>query len=248
MLHNIDISIVVPVFNSAKTLRILFSRVDQVLKARGLCYELILVDDRSDDDSWRVIKEISRANQEVKGILLDHNYGQWCATLAGMSMSSGDYIVTIDDDLEYMPEDIITLYEYIKAHEFKVVFGIAVDKYRLQGKNTWMAKGRNNILNALWGKGVTDSFKILKRELVFDDDSFIVDEHFEAFIKHRLSRSFWGYTSVKYEKRMIGASNHTFVKKTKLFFLFTVQYFSKSKRNPDWNISEICYRNEIKSA
>jgi glycosyltransferase involved in cell wall biosynthesis len=162
-----------------------------------------------------------------------------------MSVASGEYIVTIDDDLEYLPEDIITLYDYIKANNFHVVFGIAEEKYRLQGKNTRLAKGRTRLLNALWGKGVTDSFKIFKKELVFDADSFIVEEHFEAFIKHRLAQSFWGYTAVGYEARMAGSSNHTFLKKLKLFFLFTAQYFSKKKTKPLWLISERAYSQGI---
>lgn len=67
----------------------------------GIAYELLLVDDFSSDDSWTTIKQLSAKYSQITGLKLAQNYGQWSATLAGMSKTKGQFIVTIDDDMEY---------------------------------------------------------------------------------------------------------------------------------------------------
>ncbi len=73
-------------------------------------FEIILVDDCSPDKSWRTIKELSRNNKHVKGILLSRNYGQHAAIKAGLDYSNGEWIAVMDCDLQDRPEDIFQLY------------------------------------------------------------------------------------------------------------------------------------------
>ena len=236
--NNVAIAVVVPVFNSAKTLPVLEKRLDSVLTQHQLNYELILVDDFSSDDSWVTIRELASKNPCIKGLKLAQNYGQWSATLLGISKTQANLIVTIDDDLEYQPEDIIHLYHSIKNQPHEIVFGIAENKYVAQGKNSTLAHTRNWLLNRLWNKPKTDSFKIFYRDLVFRNDIFNINEHFESYLKRNLQKQKWGYTTVNYKVRLSGKSNYSLLKKIKLFLVFSLQYLIQKKTPLHWLIAE----------
>ncbi len=226
-----SLSVVVPVYNSSKILGELVNRVENALSGSGLSFEIILADDASPDSSWNEITELCYAKKHVVGLRLKKNTGQWFASLVGMSKARGRYIVTIDDDLEYAPEDILKLYQQITSRDLMVVFGMAKEKYEKKGQNQFISKGRNRLLNFFWQKNPTESFKILKREFVFSSDNFLPEIHFEAFQKKRAELSGIGFCSVEYHKRLSGSSNHPFFKKVRLFFLFTRQHwgFGSSK-------------------
>lgn len=212
-----DISVVVPVFNSEKIIPELIKRVDSALHSKNISYELIFVNDASTDNSKKLLDHIKNCKPQIQVIHNEENLGQAFTSIKGMAHAIGKYIVTIDDDLEYEPEDIVSLYKEIKNGNYMVVFGIAPDKYRLQGRSTFLAKIRNKILNVLWDKPVTDSFKIFNRELAFKDDIFLIKEPFEVFMKKTVKQRAIGYISVGFNKRYFGSSNYTFVKKLRLF-------------------------------
>jgi len=222
--QQIEISIVVPVYNSAHTLVEFVSRVQQAMNANGLSYELILTDDHSNDESWSVIRAICGDKSNVIGLHLARNYGQWAACLAGMGRASGKYIVTIDDDLEYQPADIPVLYSNIKEGGYDVVFGMNEKKYVMQEKSRIVAVWRNRWLDWIWNKIPTDSFKILKRELVYEGEKFIPTVSLEAFIAHKKPSVKVGYSEVSFNKRFAGQSNHTLLKKMGLFMQFSAQF------------------------
>ena len=100
------ISFVVPVYNSAQSLTELAKRIHAVMTEVGISYEIIMVDDGSQDDSWHVISKLSGEFIELKGIQLSRNYGQHNALLCGIRAACMPVIVTIDDDLQTPPEEI----------------------------------------------------------------------------------------------------------------------------------------------
>ncbi len=215
-----DISIVVPVYNSALIIPELIARVQTAIQSSTLTYELLLTDDCSTDNSWQIISELSKTNDHVIGLRLSKNNGQWCSTLAGISRASGKYIVTIDDDLEYGPVDIVKLYNHIISGEHYVVFGMAKEKYLLQGKNERISRWRKSLVHRLWSSPPTDSFKIFRRDLVFNGNQFLPTVFLDAFIIHQLDKKFIGYMEVGFNKRFAGVSNTPFLKKIQLFFLY----------------------------
>jgi glycosyltransferase involved in cell wall biosynthesis len=215
-----DISIVVPVYNSALIIPELLARVQTAMQSSTLTYELLLADDCSTDNSWQVIAELCKTNGYVTGLRLSKNYGQWCSTLAGISRASGKYIITVDDDLEYEPADILKLYHNIISGEHYVVFGMAKDKYLLQGKNERISKWRKSLVHRLWSSPPTDSFKIFTRNLVFNGHQFLPTVFLDAFIIHQLDKKFIGYMEVGFNKRFAGVSNTPFLKKIQFFFLY----------------------------
>ena len=100
------LSVVVPAYNSAEILPQLVQRLASVLGNLGLEYELILVNDGSRDDSWRVVQELSASYPWVRGISMMRNYGQHNALLCGIRAARYGTLMTMDDDLQHPPEEI----------------------------------------------------------------------------------------------------------------------------------------------
>lgn len=100
-------SIVVPVYNSEHMLHELYRRIANVFE-NTICepYELILVDDGSKDNSFKVMEELHKEHPHVKIIQMARNFGQHPALLCGFSHVSGDFVITMDDDLQHQPEEL----------------------------------------------------------------------------------------------------------------------------------------------
>lgn len=120
-------SIVIPVFNSAAFVGETIDRTSKVCHEAGIDYEIVLVNDGSTDGSWGVISEAAAADDRIVAVDLLKNYGQHTAVYAGLKLSRGDYVVTIDDDLQNPPEEIVPILE--KAEEgFDLVLGAFKEK------------------------------------------------------------------------------------------------------------------------
>ncbi|CAG5079140.1 glycosyltransferase family 2 protein [Parvicella tangerina] len=118
-------SIIVPVYNGSAFLPKLVERINSSFASwQHNLMEIILVDDYSQDDSWTEIKKLKSQHPSlVHGIRLSRNFGQHNATCAGMLKASGDLIITIDDDLEVLPEDALKLIQEYEQKELDVVYG-----------------------------------------------------------------------------------------------------------------------------
>ncbi|SMF71446.1 undecaprenyl-phosphate 4-deoxy-4-formamido-L-arabinose transferase [Tistlia consotensis] len=103
------LSVVVPVYNSASTLRDLAERLDRTFAPRRFPLELVLVNDGSEDASWQAVGDLARRFDWVRGVDLARNVGQHNALLCGIRQARHPVIVTIDDDLQHPPEEIPTL-------------------------------------------------------------------------------------------------------------------------------------------
>ena len=116
------ISIVSPVYRAEKILPILVSEINLVMERIGEDYEIILVDDRSPDNSWEVMKVLSSQNSKIKSIRLSRNFGQHSAIFAGLTKTKGDWVVVMDCDMQDQPKAIAKLYK--KALEgYDIVLG-----------------------------------------------------------------------------------------------------------------------------
>lgn len=102
----VDVSVVVPVYNGTDALPELRRRVHEVMEKMGRTHELILVDDRGQQKSWPIIDGLARQHDEVVGARLTRNFGQHAATICGIGLARGTWIVTMDDDLEHRPEEL----------------------------------------------------------------------------------------------------------------------------------------------
>jgi undecaprenyl-phosphate 4-deoxy-4-formamido-L-arabinose transferase len=117
-----NISVVIPVYNSEQTLAALVQRLQPVLESEATEYETILVNDGSSDQSWDVICDLSAAHPWLRGINLMRDYGQHNALLCGIRSARYEVIVTMDDDLQNPPEEIPKLLKKLDEG-YDVVYG-----------------------------------------------------------------------------------------------------------------------------
>ena len=118
-----DISIVIPLLNEQNSLEELTNSISTVVKLLRLEFEIILIDDGSTDNSWKIISEICSNNQNIKGIRFLKNFGKSQALSAGFKACNGDVVVTMDADLQDDPNEIPELYKKVKEEKFDLVSG-----------------------------------------------------------------------------------------------------------------------------
>lgn len=160
-------SIVIPVYNSEQIVGDTVDRVVEVFTRAGLRFELILVNDGSPDDSWSVISERASRHEQVVALDLMRNYGQHYANLAGLTEARGDYVITMDDDLQNPPDQALVLIDAAMAgHE--VVFG-QFEQKQAAGFRVLGTKVIGMMNNRIFGKPAdltVSNFRILRRDVV----------------------------------------------------------------------------------
>ncbi len=119
----VEISIVIPLLNEAESLPELTRWIARVLEARGLSYEVILIDDGSTDDSWGVIEALAAEDGTLRGIRFNRNYGKSAALNVGFEAARGRVVCTMDADLQDSPEELPELYRMIVEDKFDLVSG-----------------------------------------------------------------------------------------------------------------------------
>ncbi len=160
------LSVVVPVFNSDKTLHELFSRLKDVFEQIEQDFEVLFVDDFSSDRSWDVIRQLKEEHPSVvTGIRLATNTGQHNATLCGLFFSAGDMMITIDDDLQVPPEEIPKLIDHYQHTNADVVYGIYANKKHSSFRNLGSKIMEKIIQNYANSPGKGSSFKLIKGDI-----------------------------------------------------------------------------------
>lgn len=165
MITDSKYSLVIPVYNSGSDLLQLHKEVKSALDER-IDYELIYVDDFSKDDSWNRLKEIKNSDSsvQIKIVRLSKNFGQHAATLCGIELASGEFILTMDDDLEVLPSEIEKLIIEQKNSNSQVVYGEYFQRQSLLRK---LLKFGYKQVARLEGtkKGRGSSFRLIESEL-----------------------------------------------------------------------------------
>ncbi len=118
-----QISIVVPAYNEAESLPELCLWIEKVMHTHQFSYEIIVIDDGSNDTTWHTIESISAKNPLVKGIQFNRNYGKSAALNMGFQKASGEVIITMDADLQDDPEEIPELRRLIIEEKYDLVSG-----------------------------------------------------------------------------------------------------------------------------
>ncbi len=118
-----DISVVVPLFNEEESLPELYAWIERVMNEHGFSFEVIFVNDGSTDSSWKVIEDLSKQSEHVKGIKFRRNYGKSPALYCGFKEAQGNVVITMDADLQDSPDEIPELYRMITEDGYDLVSG-----------------------------------------------------------------------------------------------------------------------------
>jgi len=162
--HELDISVVVPVFNEEENLPILIPEIAEVLRPLRKRYEMIFVDDGSTDRSRQLLKEMVSQYPQIRILGFKKNCGETAAGAAGLREAKGRIVITIDADLQNDPKDIPTMLEHLKDYDM-------VTGWRQKREDSWIkritSRIANRIRNQLSGEAIRDSgctFRAYKRE------------------------------------------------------------------------------------
>ena len=204
------VTVIVPVYNSESALVPLCKRVDRVLQGLERPLEILLVDDKSRDRSWDVIRQLSGDHPHIRGIKMSRNYGQHSAVLCGLRAARYPVCVTIDDDLQHPPEEIPRLLDVLDSG-YDVVYGTPAHEQHgffrnVASRITKLAL--QSIMGAEAARNVS-AFRVLRTHI---RDAFANFRGPFVSIDVLLT---WGTTSfasvrVEHQPRANGASNYTF--------------------------------------
>lgn len=219
-------SIVVPVFRSVAVVGDTVDRIVDVFEGAGLSYELILVNDGSRDGSWEVIADKARANPRIIALDLLQNYGQHHANLAGFREATGDYVITIDDDLQNPPDEALRLIdEAMRGHD--VVFG-KFEQKKASGLRRLGSFAIGMINRRIFGQPPTltvSNFRIIRRDVV---NRICASRTAHPYVTGQalLYSSNQSNVEVRHEARAVGQSNYNLARIIRLVLTILFSYSS----------------------
>lgn len=122
-LNKLDISVVIPLYNEEESLKELADWIAKVMVANNYSYEVIFIDDGSNDTSWEIVEGLSKNNPSIKGMKFRRNYGKSAALHVGFQKTLGEVVMTMDADLQDSPDEIPGLYNLIMVEGFDLISG-----------------------------------------------------------------------------------------------------------------------------
>lgn len=124
-----DISIIVPLYNEDESLTELTAWIERVMQANQFSYEVVMVDDGSNDQSWNVIESLSAQNEHIRAIKFRRNYGKSAALHCGFEVAQGNVVITMDADMQDSPDEIPELYRMVMQEDYDLVSGWKKKRY-----------------------------------------------------------------------------------------------------------------------
>ncbi|QJB58046.1 glycosyltransferase family 2 protein [Pseudodesulfovibrio sp. zrk46] len=224
-MQSVKISIVIPVYNSEKTIRPLVDRLVNILPAP---LEIVLVNDGSKDASDEVCRKAQVAHPSVVTYVeLSKNYGEHCAVMAGLNQSTGDYVVIMDDDFQNPPEEALKLVDAAQKGGHDVVYSYYNEKKHHFFRN--LGSKFNGAVATLLLKKPKDlylsSFKCINRFLVNEIIKYDGPYPYVDGLIFRITDKY-GVVEVQHDARHTGESNYTLTKLVRLwmnmFFNFSL--------------------------
>jgi glycosyltransferase involved in cell wall biosynthesis len=215
--HNIDFSLVIPLFNEEENVAPLFAAITNALKDCRGSYEVVLVDDGSRDMTFVRAAALADIDDRIRVVAFRRNYGQTAAMAAGIHEARGRVIITMDGDLQNDPTDIPKFLELI-AEGYDIVVGWR-KKRQDHGPRVFVSKIANRIMASILGIAVKDSgcsLKAYRAELI---QSLPLYSEMHRFIPalSQLAGAKLAQIEVKHHPRKFGASKYGFSRIYKVF-------------------------------
>lgn len=220
-------SVVIPVYNSEGVIEETVSQVCSVAEEAGLNFEIILVNDGSTDGSWHVIKQLTMEYCQVVAIDLIKNYGQHNALLAGFQYAHGDYVITMDDDLQNPPMEIMSLIAATKTNDADLIIGKFIEKkhpfYRRIG--SYIVGYLNKKIFNKPSHITLTNFRIIRQDLVKRVMAHQTAYPYLTGILQMYAANIKNVT-VAHDERQVGRSNYSLTKIMQLVSRILINYSS----------------------
>lgn len=230
-----DISVVVPLYNEAESLPELVAWVDRVMRENDLRYEVILVDDGSDDGSWEVIERLRERFPAVRAIGFARNYGKSAALYCGFDAAAGEVVVTMDADLQDSPDEIPALRRMILDEGYDLVSGWKKRRHDPAGKR-WPSKFFNWTARRASGIRLHDfncGLKAYRRKVVKAIEVYGEMHRFIPILARKAGFRRIGEKVVEHRPRKYGRSKFGVERMLKGYLdLITVLFMSHFGRSP----------------
>ena len=124
-----NISVIIPLYNEEESLPELTAWIKKVMETHNFTYEIIMVDDGSNDRSWKIIEELAAQNPSIRAIKFRRNYGKSAALHSAFQVAQGDVVITMDADMQDSPDEIPELYRKIMEEDYDMVSGWKKKRY-----------------------------------------------------------------------------------------------------------------------
>lgn len=209
-----DISVIIPLFNEAESLPKLYEWIERVMRENKFSYEVIFVNDGSNDESWNVIEELAALKGKaeaspVHGICFRRNYGKSAALYCGFKAAKGDVVITMDADLQDSPDEIPELYRMIKEDGYDLVSGWKKKRYDNKLTKNIPSKLFNATARKVTGIQLHDmncGLKAYRNEVVKNIEVFSEMHRYIPYLAKNAGFTKIGEKVVQHRKREFGVS------------------------------------------
>ncbi len=231
-----DISIVVPLLNEEESLPELHDWIAKVMQSNDFSYELLFVDDGSQDNSWQVIRSLSEKNPNVRGLRFLNNFGKSQALNAAFKEARGKVVITMDADLQDNPEEIPALYNLIVDEDFDLISGWKKKRYDSKIRKNLPSKLFNAAARRTSGLQLHDfncGLKAYKNEVVKNVDVYGEMHRYIPVLAKNAGFHKIGEKVVLHQARKYGSTKFGMDRFINGFLdLITINFLSRFGKNP----------------
>ena len=231
----IDISVVVPLFNEEESLPELYAWIKRVMLANNFSYEVVFVNDGSTDQSWNVIEELCSTEKEVRGIKFQRNYGKSAALHVGFQAVKGSVVITMDADLQDSPDEIPELYQMITEEGYDLVSGWKKKRYDPLSKTipTKIYNGVNRIMSGIKLHDMNCGLKAYRIEVVKSIEVFGEMHRYIPVIAKAAGFGKIGEKVVQHQERKYGKTKFGMNRFVNGFLdMFTITFITRFGKKP----------------
>jgi glycosyltransferase involved in cell wall biosynthesis len=230
-----DISIVIPLFNEDESLGELHQWIRKVMASNNFSYEVIYIDDGSNDKSWDVIQSLKKEDSNVKAVRFQRNYGKSAALHVGFDMAVGEVVVTMDADLQDSPEEIPDLRKMILVDGFDLVSGWKKKRYDPISKTipTKLFNWTTRKMSGIYLHDFNCGLKIYRKNVIKSLEIFGEMHRYIPVMAHKEGFRKIGEKVVEHRSRKYGVSKFGLERFINGFLdLLTITFISRFGKKP----------------
>jgi undecaprenyl-phosphate 4-deoxy-4-formamido-L-arabinose transferase len=208
----VDISVIIPAFNGGNIVKDLFFKIKKVLSGR-YTFEVLFVFDNGKEETWKIIKGLKKDYPDlIKAYHLAKNYGQHRAIQFGMGEALGKFVITLDEDLQHEPADILRLIAKQKENDYDIVYGWFSDPQHIGIRNSvsfLLRKILKHFIPTLYDN--YSPYRLIKRDVAIRTSTMVCPYTFIDDFLSRITQNI-AFEDIKHHKRKEGKSSYTLMK------------------------------------